>query len=96
MISVRFEINDGTRKSLADWIAHTRMSGHEFLRPGRFHNRPHISTRQYARMLKDWVRSIGLEPSAYGTHSMRRTKVAWIYRKTGNLQRCSHFLATPR
>lgn len=83
---VRFEITEGTRKSLVDWICHPLMSGHDFLWPGRFHDRPHISTRQYARMLKDWVNSIGLEPSAYGTHSMRRTKVAQIYKKTGNLR----------
>jgi hypothetical protein len=83
---VRFEITDGTRKALAAWISHPLMAGHEFLWPGRFHDRPHISTRQYARMLKEWVRSIGLEPSAYGTHSMRRTKVAHIYKKTGNLR----------
>lgn len=82
----RYEITDGTRKSLVDWIAHPLMSGHEFLWPGRLNDRPHISTRQYARMLKDWVRSIGLEPSAFGTHSMRRTKVAQIYKKTGNLR----------
>ncbi len=83
---VRFEITDGTSKALAAWISHPLMVGHEFLWPGRFHDRPHISTRQYARMLKEWVRSIGLEPSAYGTHSMRRTKVAQIYKKTGNLR----------
>lgn len=83
---VRFEITEGTRKSLMDWVGNPLMSGHEFLWPGRFHDRPHISTRQYARMLKDWVKSIGLEPSAYGTHSMRRTKVAQIYKKTGNLR----------
>ncbi|MEO0543268.1 MAG: tyrosine-type recombinase/integrase [Pseudomonadota bacterium] len=83
---IRFEITEGTRNSLLDWIHHPLMSGHDFLWPGRFHDRPHISTRQYARMLKEWVKSIGLEPSAYGTHSMRRTKVAQIYRKTGNLR----------
>jgi len=83
---VRFEITKGTRKSLSEWIGHPLMSGHDFLWPGRFHDRPHISTRQYARMLKNWVKSIGLEPSAYGTHSMRRTKVAQIYKKTGNLR----------
>lgn len=83
---VRFEITDGTRKSLIDWIHHPLMTGHDFLWPGRFRDRAHISTRQYARMLKNWVRSIGLEPSAYGTHSMRRTKVAQIYKKTGNLR----------
>ena len=53
---------------------------------GRFHQRLHISTRQYARLVREWVTSIGLEPSAYGTHSMRRTKAAQIYRKTGNLR----------
>ena len=82
----RFEITDGTRDSLAAWISHPLMTGHEHLWPGRFHDRPHISTRQYARLLKNWVRSIGLEASAYGTHSMRRTKVAQIYKKTGNLR----------
>ena len=83
---VRFEITEGTRKSVATWIETPLMSGHDYLWPGRFHDRPHISTRQYARTLKGWVQSIGLEPSAYGTHSMRRTKVAQIYRKTGNLR----------
>lgn len=57
-----------------------------YLRPSRFHDSPHVSTRQYGRMLKGWVGSIGLEPSAYGTHSMRRTKPAHIYKKTGNLR----------
>jgi len=36
--------------------------------------------------MRGWVISIGLEPSGYGTHSMRRTKVAQIYKKTGNLR----------
>ncbi len=62
------------------------MVGSEYLWPGRFHERLHISTRQYARIDRDWVTSIGLEASAYGTHSMRRTKVTQIYKKTGNLR----------
>lgn len=83
---VRFEITAGTRSSVHQWVTSPAMIGSEFLWPGRFHDRPHISTRQYARLLKDWVASIGLEPSAYGTHSMRRTKVAQIYKKAGNLR----------
>ena len=62
------------------------MIGSEFLLPGRLHERLHISTRQYARLVREWVKSINLEPSVYGTHSMRRTKVSQIYKKTGNLQ----------
>ena len=69
-----------------DWIAHPRMQGYAFLFPSRFHENDHISTRQYARTVKAWVTSINLEPSGYATHQMRRTKVAEIYRKTGNLR----------
>jgi site-specific recombinase XerC len=83
---VRFEITEGTRKSVLTWLKDPMMVGSEFLWPGRFHDRYHISTRQYARIVREWVQSIGLEPSAYGTHSMRRTKVAQIYKKTGNLR----------
>lgn len=84
--SVRFEITEGTRKSIAAWLPDPLMVGSECLWAGRFHERLHISTRQYARLVRDWVSSTGLEPSAYGTHSMRRTKVAQIYGKTGNLR----------
>ena len=54
--------------------------------PSRFHERARISTRQYGRLVRDWVSSVGLEPSGFGTHSLRRTKAAEIYRKTGNLR----------
>lgn len=83
---VQFEITEGTRKSLTAWINDPAMIGSNFLWPGRFHDPLHISTRQYARLVKDWVSSIGLEPSAFGTHSLRRTKAAQIYKKTGNLR----------
>lgn len=83
---VRFEITEGTRRSLTTWLDDPMMTGSEYLWPGHFHERLHISSRQYARLVRVWVSSIGLEPSSYGTHSMRRTKVAQIYRKTGNLR----------
>ncbi|MEI4488999.1 tyrosine-type recombinase/integrase [Frigidibacter sp. MR17.14] len=83
---VRFEITEGTRRSLMAWLASPAMAASDYLWPGRLHNRAHISTRQYALIVKGWVTSIGLEPWAYGTHTMRRTKVAQIYRKTGNLR----------
>jgi len=36
--------------------------------------------------VRGWVTSIGLEPSGYGTHSLRRTKAAEIFRRIGNLR----------
>lgn len=54
---------------------------------------PHMSMRQYARLLREWVSSIGLELSSDGTHSMRPTKVAQVYQKTGSLRWCSCFWA---
>ncbi len=83
---VRFEITETTRLSLERWIKDPEMVGCEYLWPSRLHASPHLSTRQYARIMRDRVLSIGLEPSAYSTHSMRRTKVAQIYKKTGNLR----------
>ena len=47
---------------------------------------PRTSTRQYARIVHRWVQAIGLNPAAYGTHTMRRTKAALIYRRTKNLR----------
>lgn len=72
--------------SLLAWLDDPLMSGSEHLWAGRFHERRHISTRQYARLVREWVTSINPEPSSYGIHSMRRTKVARIYRKTVNLR----------
>ena len=52
--------------------------------------------RQYARLVHRWVESIGLESASYGTHSMRRTKAAQIYRKTGNLRAMQLLLSAIR
>jgi site-specific recombinase XerC len=83
---VQLELAENTRETVSSWMKSPEMIGCQFLFQSRFHDRPHISTRQYGRLVRDWVVSIGLEPSGYGTHSMRRTKVAEIYRKTGNLR----------
>ncbi|MFH5774541.1 tyrosine-type recombinase/integrase [Paracoccus sp. NGMCC 1.201697] len=83
---VRFEITETTRQSLECRIADPEMIGLDYLWPSRLHHGPHLSTRQYARILREWVMSIGLEPSPYGTHLMRRTKVAQTYKNTGNLR----------
>lgn len=83
---VQFEITEITRNSLEAWITHPKMHRRIYLFPSRVHDSDHICTRQYARMVREWVKSIGLEPSGYGTHSMRRTKAAQIYKKTGNLR----------
>jgi len=58
----------------------------DYLFKSRFKCSPHISTRQYARIVESWVSKIGLDPANYGTHSIRRTKVSLIYRKTHNLR----------
>jgi integrase len=85
-LPVQFEVSENTRDSLWNWVCCPEMLGCYFLFPSRFHDRPHVSTRQYGRLVRNWVTEIGLDPSEYGTHSMRRTKAALIYRKTGNLR----------
>ena len=83
---VQFEITEQSRNSVEAWLPSLRAAGSRYLFPSRLHASPHISIRQYARLAHRWVESIGLERAVYGTHSMRRTKAAQIYRKTGNLR----------
>jgi integrase len=83
---VQFEITEQTRTSVEKWLVATRRGGRDHLFPSRLRQSPHLSTRQYARIVHRWVESIGLDATAYGTHSMRRTKAAQIYKKTGNLR----------
>jgi integrase len=83
---VQFEITRQTREALTVWIRQSRLEAGHFLFPSRLNGSPHLSTRQYARLVKSWIASIGLDPCAYGTHSLRRTKASLIYRRTKNLR----------
>lgn len=83
---VQFEITEQTRAAVGDWLAGLGNGKGRYLFPSRFRERPHLSTRQYARIVHRWVECAGFNGSAYGTHSLRRTKPAQIYKKTGNLR----------
>jgi integrase len=83
---VRFELTKRTRQSVRAWIEAGELSADGYLFPSRVRASQRLSTRQYARLMKEWTRSIGLDPARYGTHSMRRTKATLIYRQTKNLR----------
>jgi integrase len=83
---VQFELTEQTRDAVQTWIAKAQLQPEQPLFPSRLKASRHLSTRQYARIVKGWAASIGLDPAAYGTHSMRRTKPTLIYRRTKNLR----------
>ena len=83
---VQFELTDQTRDALERWIHAEGLGSNDPLFPSRIDRAKPLSTRQYARLLGSWVRAIGLDPLAYGTHSLRRTKASMIYRRTGKLR----------
>jgi integrase len=83
---VQFEIIEQTRAAVGALLQRRGLCGSDYLFRSRVATSQHLSTRQYARIVQNWVRSIGLNPATYGTHSLRRTKAALIYRKTGNLR----------
>lgn len=83
---VQFEITDLARDAATAWITAASLRAGDFLFPSRIHESPHLSTRQYARIVEGWVGQIGLDTSAYGTHTMRRTKPTLIYKRTKNLR----------
>ena len=82
---VRFELTDQTRQAIDEYLRLAGRKPGQFLFAGRYPSRG-LTTRQYARLVGYWVASIGLDPSKFGTHSLRRTKAVLIYRRTGNLR----------
>jgi integrase len=92
---VQFEITDQTREAVEHWIQVKGLRIGEPLFPSRINGARPMSTRQYSRLLASWIRAIGLDPLAYGTHSLRRTKVSMIYRRTGHLRAVQLLLAIP-
>lgn len=83
---VQFEITEQARAALANWVKVRGLKPAEWLFPSRVNRTKPITTRQYGRLVDEWIAAIGLSPAVYGTHSLRRTKAALIYRKTGNIR----------
>jgi integrase len=83
---VMFELTEHTRESLDAYLRAKGRHASGYLFPGRGGAAPHMSTRQYARLLDSWLKQIGLDCALYGTHSLRRTKATLIYKRTGNLR----------
>ena len=83
---VQFELTDPTRQAVDGWIAEKELRPPHYLFPSRVGYSPHLSRRQYASIVDGWVAEIGLDPTLYGTHSLRRTKASLIYRRTKNIR----------
>ena len=83
---VRFELTEQTRQSVDEYIRAANKKPGEFLFSGRRGPARSMTTRQYARLVSEWIAGIGLDPALFGTHSLRRTKATLIYRRTGNLR----------
>jgi integrase len=83
---VRFELTDQTRIAIDEYLRETGRKSGQLLFAGQGGGSSGLTTRQYARLVQEWVASIGLDPAKFGTHSLRRTKAVLIYRRTGNLR----------
>ena len=83
---VQFEITEQTRNAIESWVGKAGIQFKDYIFPSRMTPSNHISTRQYARVVSQWISDIGLDSAVYGTHSLRRTKATLIYRRTKNLR----------
>ena len=83
---MQFELTEPTRSAVSAWIETANLKAENYLFPSRLAKSPYISTRQYARIVNQWITAIGLDSTVYGTHSMRRTKATLIYKRTKNLR----------
>lgn len=83
---VQFELMTEARATLLKWLTRRGGTIDDFIFPSRTNYMVHLSTRQCARLVDEWVAAVGLKVAEYGTHSMRRTNVSMIYEATGNLR----------
>ena len=83
---VKFELTEQTREAIDAYMRRFGRKPGDVLFASRGNGSRCISTRQYERLLASWIASVGLDPRIFGTHSLRRTKAALIYRRTGNLR----------
>jgi integrase len=83
---VQFEITPKTQQCLSQWIYLNSLSSPDFLFPSPRKSGQHICYHYYANIVKNWVSTLGLDITQYGTHSLRRTKASLIYAKTKNLR----------
>ena len=94
---VKFELTDQTRQAVDDYLRAAGKKPDEFLFTSRRGIGRCMTARQYARLVSEWIASIGLDSKLFGTHSLRRTKATLIYRRTGNLRLLSScYSAKPR
>jgi integrase len=83
---VKFKLTEHTRQAIDDYLKDSGKKPGEYLFTGRRRPGVNLTTRQYARLVSEWLASIGLDPLQFGTHSLRRTKATLIYKRTGNLR----------
>jgi len=83
---VRFELTEPTRQTVDEFIRTASKKPAELMFTASRSREHSMTTRQYARLLSEWIAGIGLDPHTFGTHSLRRTKATLIYRRTGNLR----------
>jgi integrase len=81
---VQFEVTTQSRTAIFEWLRVSKLTREDYLFPSL--RSPHLSTRQYSRIVNGWIEDIGLDSRAYGTHSLRRTKASLIYHRTKNLR----------
>ncbi len=89
---VPFETTVPMREALAAWLAARSLKAGDWLFPSRSRRSGHLTTCNYSRLVNRWVALVGLDSWAFGTHGLRRTKVALVYKRTGNIRACQLLL----
>jgi len=83
---VRFEMTEHTRHAVDGYLRASGKRSGQLMFSSRQGAERSMTTRQYARLVSEWIAGIGLDPHVFATHSLRRTKATLIYRRTGNLR----------
>lgn len=65
---VQFELTETARKTVRAWLERRGGTLNDFVFPSRNDYMGHISTRQYARLVHEWVKAAGIWDAFASTH----------------------------
>jgi integrase len=80
-------VSDYTRKVLGRWIIEGKKLPEDYLFTRlKGDKRKPLTRDHYRELVKRWASIARADPRAFSTHSLRRTKAAYIYEQTRNIE----------
>ena len=85
-MTIEIPLSDNSKRAIQEHLLGKDYDKFIFTGQKSHYTRKPISTNQYQRIIKSWMRMIGTEDvSGFSSHSIRKSKASLLYSKTNNV-----------